>query len=153
MRSLNEFLEAVGAKHGYDEETLLKINTKRFSVGEELGDFVLDRRQLVYAGRYLGKTRREFLPSSILLDELSHVEGLSMVNVDAETAWLFVCGRDIFQEKIVLAEGEFREGKAFLVVFEGNCLGYGVVEPFEGRLILRNVFDLGDFLRRERQGS
>jgi ribosome biogenesis protein Nip4 len=150
MRSLNEFLAAVGAKARYDEETLLKINTKRFSVGEELGTFMLDRRQLIYAGRYLGKTRREFLPSSILLEELSRVEGLNRVHVDAETAWLFVCGRDIFGENMRRVEGEFTDGNAFLVMFEGSCLGYGVVEPSEGRLILRNVFDIGDFLRRER---
>jgi hypothetical protein len=35
-------------------------------------------------------------------------------------------------------------------MFGGSCLGYGVVEPYEGRLILRNVLDIGDFLRRER---
>jgi ribosome biogenesis protein Nip4 len=150
MRSLNEFLTAIGAEHGYDEEKLLKINTKRFSVGEELGNFVLDRRQLVYAGRYLGKTKREFLPSSILLEKLSRVEGLNRVHVDAETAWLFVCGRDIFGENVRSAEGEFADGNAFLVMFGGSCLGYGVVEPYEGRLILRNVLDIGDFLRRER---
>lgn len=150
MRSLNEFLTAIGAEHGYDEEKLLKINTKRFSVGEELGNFVLDRRQLVYAGRYLGKTKREFLPSSILLDELSRVEGLNRIHVDAETAWLFVCGRDIFGENVRRVEGEFADGNAFLVMFGGSCLGYGVVEPSEGRLILRNVLDIGDFLRRER---
>jgi ribosome biogenesis protein Nip4 len=151
MRSLNELLAAVGVKTSYDEETLLKINTKRFSVGEELGNFMLDRRQLVYAGRYLGKTRREFLPSSILLDELSRVEGLNRIHVDADIAWLFVCGRDIFGENVRSAEGEFADGNAFLVMFGGSCLGYGVVEPFEGRLILRNVLDIGDFLRREKK--
>ena len=150
MRSLNEFLTAIGAEHGYDEEKLLKINTKRFSVGEELGNFVLDRRQLVYAGRYLGKTKREFLPSSILLEKLSRVEGLNRIHVDAETAWLFVCGRDIFGENVRRVEGEFADGNAFLVMFGGSCLGYGVVEPSERRLILRNVLDIGDFLRRER---
>jgi ribosome biogenesis protein Nip4 len=150
MRSLNEFLASVGAEPSYDDESLLKINTKRFTVSEELGSFILDRRQLVYAGRYLGKTRRWFLPSSILLEELSRVEDLNRVHVDAETAWLFVCGRDIFGESVLRAEGEFREGNAFLVMFGGSCLGYGVVEPSEGRLILRNVLDIGDFLRRER---
>lgn len=151
MRSLNEFLTAIGAEHGYDEEKLLKVNTKRFVVDGKLSDFVLDRRQLVYAGRYLGKTRREFLPSSILLDELSRVEGLNRIHVDAETAWLFVCGRDIFGENVRRMEGEFAGGNAFLVMFGGSCLGYGVVEPSEGRLILRNVLDIGDFLRREKK--
>ena len=150
MRSLNEFLAAVGAEASYQDESLLKINTKRFTVIGELGGFILDRRHLVYAGRYLGKTRRWFLPSSILLEELDRVEGLNRVHVDAEAAWLFVCGRDIFEEKVLKAEGVFREGNAFLVMFCGSCLGYGVVEPSEGRLILRNVLDIGDFLRRER---
>jgi hypothetical protein len=31
-----------------------------------------------------------------------------------------------------------------------DCLGYGRVEICTGKMLLRNIFDLGDFLRRER---
>jgi ribosome biogenesis protein Nip4 len=70
--------------------------------------------------------------------------------VNRETGWLFVCGRDVFEESTLKKEGEFEEGVLSLVMLEGSCLGYGRVESFQGKRILKNVFDIGDFLRRER---
>jgi ribosome biogenesis protein Nip4 len=151
LKGLEEFLASVRARYSVDDESLLKVNIKRFVVGEKLRGLIFSKLNLVYAGKYLGKMKKEFLPSSILLDELNDQEVLNRIHTDRETAWLFVCGRDIFEDKIQRLEGKFKEGNAFLVMHEGHCLGYGRVEPFEGRMILRNVFDIGDFLRRERQ--
>ncbi len=65
--------------------------------------------------------------------------------------WLFVCGRVIFEESIVRAEGVLEEGAFFLVMLRDDCLGYVMIETRDGRRLLRNIFDLGDFLRRERR--
>jgi ribosome biogenesis protein Nip4 len=35
-------------------------------------------------------------------------------------------------------------------MMDGDCLGYGRVEKQGEKTILRNLFDIGDFLRRER---
>ena len=78
---------------------------------------------------------------------------LNRVHVDRETGWLFVCGRDVFEESILRAESDFEEGALSLVMMDGSCLGYGRVEGFQGRRILKNIFDIGDFLRRERWRS
>ncbi len=106
--------------------------------------------RLVYAGKLLGRTKREFMPSAVLLRELGKLEGPHKVWVDERVGWLFVCGRDVFVENIQKSEGDLTEGTCFLVMLDGDCLGYGRIETHEGKMILKNVFDIGDFLRRER---
>lgn len=152
MRLLREFLKGVGSSLAPDEDGLVRINNKRFTAGEELTGLLPTRRGLVYAGRFLGKDKRVFIPSSILLEELAREPGTRKAHVDRRTAWLFVCGRDVFHDNMRV-ESELRLGELYLVVFEGECLGYGRVEEFEGSLILKNLFDLGDFLRRERKST
>jgi len=149
MRLLRKFLERVGSKYTFDEEEYQKLNNKRFLVSPELKERIIRKDRLVYAGCFLGKDRKDFQPSSILLKKLEEEENLNRIYVNRDTAWLFVCGRDIFSENITKFEGEFTVGNYFLVVFNGECLGYGRVWDFEGKLILKNIFDIGDFLRRE----
>lgn len=154
MRLLKRFLDGVGSSLNVDEDRLLRINNRRFTVGEDLDDFIFRWDNLVYAGKLLGKDRRLFHPSPALLQEVASEKGdLNRIHVDRETGWLFVCGRDIFEESILRKEGEFEEGSFSLVMLDGDCLGYGRVEMFQGRRILKNVFDIGDFLRRERWRS
>ena len=151
MRLLKKFLEGVDSALTVDEERLLRINNRRFIVGDDLDDFIFRWDNLVYAGKLLGKDRNLFHPSPTLLQELASEEGpLNRAHVNRETGWLFVCGRDVFEESILRKEGEFEEGTLSLVMLDGSCLGYGRVEPFQGKRILKNVFDIGDFLRRER---
>jgi len=151
VRLLKKFLEGVGSALTVDEERLLRINNRRFTVGENLDDFIFRWDNLVYAGKLLGKDRKLFHPSPTLLKEIASEEGpLNRVHVDRETGWLFVCGRDVFEESILRKEGAFEEGSLSLVMLEGSCLGYGRVESFREKRILKNVFDIGDFLRRER---
>jgi ribosome biogenesis protein Nip4 len=151
VRLLKKFLEGVGSSLTVDEGRLLRINNRRFTVGENLDDFIFRWDNLVYAGKLLGKDRRLFHPSPTLLQEIASEEGsLNRVHVDRETGWLFVCGRDVFEESILRKDGGFEEGDLSLVMLEGDCLGYGRIEMFQGKKILKNVFDIGDFLRRER---
>jgi len=151
VRLMRKFLEGVGSSLAVDEGRLLRINNRRFTVGEDIEACILRGRSLVYAGKLLGKDRNLFHPSPALLQEVASGQGpLNRVHVDREVGWLFVCGRDIFEESILRREGAFEEGALSLVMLDGECLGYGRVETFEGRRMLRNVFDIGDFLRRER---
>ena len=149
MRLLRKFLERIGSKYTFDEEDYQKLNNKRFLVSSELKERIIRKDRMVYAGSFLGKDRKDFQPSSILLKKLEKEENLNRIHVNRDTAWLFVCGRDIFSENIIALEGEFNVGNYFLVMFNGECLGYGRVWDFNGKLILKNIFDIGDFLRRE----
>ena len=146
MRLLRRFLNQVGSKL---EAEALMIDSKRFTLSQEMERHGFSRENLVYAGTYLGRNRRRFEPGSPLLQMLASEEKTRKVHLDREAAWLFVCGRDIFEENIRRVEGNLELGGHYLVMFEGRCIGYGRFETSAGIHVIRNLFDLGDFLRRE----
>lgn len=149
MSELKDFLAAIGAVVEPAGERV-SLNNRRFAVSPEVAAQIHDKGRLVYAGKLLGRTKGEFIPSAGLLRELGKMQGPNRVWVDEKVGWLFACGRDVFGESIMRAEGELAERACFLVMLEGDCLGYGRVEKQEEKVILRNIFDIGDFLRRER---
>ena len=76
------------------------------------------------------------------------------VVLNKKASWLFICGRDVFQQGIIKAIGSQRKGDCTLVLNEfGECLGFGVLtaslKEQSGKIAIRNVLDVGDFLRRE----
>lgn len=112
-------------------------------------------RNFSYAGTYLGRIEAEkFVPSFSLLRLVAEAGG-NMVTVDEKTAWLFICGRDVFRRGVLRVEGSPRKGDYALIMNKrGECLGYGEILSLEsggGRVAVKNVLDLGDFLRREKQ--
>jgi ribosome biogenesis protein Nip4 len=125
------------------------IDSKRFTLSQEMRRHGFSRENLVYAGTYLGRNRRRFEPGSPLLQMLAAEEETKKVHLDRDAAWLFVCGRDIFEESLRRVEGALELGVYYLVMFEGRCIGYGRFETSAGIHVIRNLFDVGDFLRRE----
>jgi ribosome biogenesis protein Nip4 len=152
MKELRDFLAAIGADFLPEGEPL-NLNNRRFTLSHELFEQLYAKNKLVYAGKLLGRTKREFIPSTILLRELSCLHGVNKIWVDERIGWLFTCGRDVFEESIQRIEGTFEEGTYFLVMLNLDCLGYGIVEKLAQKRILRNIFDIGDFLRRENAKS
>jgi ribosome biogenesis protein Nip4 len=79
------------------------------------------------------------------------------VMVDEKSEWLFIVGRDLFKRGILKATGSKRRGAYSLVVNpHGECLGFGRVlssldENGKKQVAVRNISDVGDFLRRERR--
>jgi len=149
VKELRDFLAAIGAVYEPTGERV-NLNDRRFVVGPEVAAHLRDRGRLIYSGKLLGRTKAEFIPAAGLLRELGRMEEPHKAWVDERVGWLFACGRDVFGESILRSEGELAEGTCFLVMMGGDCLGYGIVETSGGRTMLRNVFDIGDFLRRER---
>ncbi|OGD58119.1 hypothetical protein A3K78_00750 [Candidatus Bathyarchaeota archaeon RBG_13_52_12] len=150
MSEMKDFLTAIVAVYEPVGERI-NLNDRRFVVSPEVAAQIHDRGRMVYAGKLLGRTKREFMPGTSLLRELSKIEGPNKVWVDDRVGWLFVCGRDIFEESIIRAEGILEEGTCFLVMLGDRCLGYGRLDTQEGKKLLKNIFDLGDFLRREKR--
>ena len=77
--------------------------------------------------------------------------------LDRKASWLFICGRDVMGKGIVRVQGPGKKETNTLVLNEfGECLGFGrIVVKLSGSLgdnevAVRNVSDIGDFLRRER---
>jgi ribosome biogenesis protein Nip4 len=74
--------------------------------------------------------------------------------VDRKTAWLFICGRDIFRKGILVVHGSRQKGDHTLVLNEfGECLGFGKItrslDAEKTQVVVKNISDVGDFLRRE----
>lgn len=144
MRLLKRFLRLVGSK--YQPDRVYRINNKRF-ITEYIP--VTEKEHLTYTGKYLGRDRRAFEPSSILLDQLGREEETRKVCVNRKIGWLFICGKDVFAENVINFEGGQELGKHYLVMFGEDCLGYGRYETSNDIQVIRNLFDIGDFLRRE----
>lgn len=144
MRLLKRFLRDIGSK--YKPVDVVNINNKRFS-----STLVppIDITELVYTGTYLGQNRQRFEPSSILLQMLSDEPSTHKVYVDRDTAWLFVVGKDVFDENIVDRTAGVRLGGYCLVMFGEECIGYGRYETSRDLRVVKNLYDVGDFLRRE----
>jgi ribosome biogenesis protein Nip4 len=89
---------------------------------------------------FLGKTKNIWEPSTILLRLIAAQPYVHKVWVDDAAAWLFVCGRDVFTEHIQQNTPDLVEGVNYLIMLGDDCLGYA----------LKNLIDIGDFLRREK---
>jgi ribosome biogenesis protein Nip4 len=150
MRQLEGFLRSIGAGYEVPEEDVVRINNKRFAASPALRASMTRRDRLIYAGRFLGRTKNVWEPSAILLREVAGQSAARKAWVDDQAAWLFVCGRDVFTERITRIDPEAAEGTNYLVMLGDDCLGYGRLQTVDGKLILRNLFDIGDFLRREK---
>jgi ribosome biogenesis protein Nip4 len=125
------------------------MNNQYFLLNDEMRSFILDKNLLVYAGEYLGKDQRQFIPSSILLEKLAEESSTKKVYVEQNAGWLFVCGKDLFEENIIDVAGKLTLGQYYLVMMGDSCLGYGRYETSANRRVIHNLFDIGDFLRRE----
>jgi ribosome biogenesis protein Nip4 len=144
MRLLKRFLRDLGSK--YKPSDLVYINNKRFT--SPIAPPV-EITELVYTGTYLGQNRQRFKPSSILLQMLVKEPSTQKVYVDRDTAWLFVVGKDVFDENILDRTTGVRLGGYCLVMFGEECIGYGRYETSRDIKVVKNLYDVGDFLRRE----
>jgi ribosome biogenesis protein Nip4 len=86
-------------------------------------------------------------------------EKANKVIIDRKTAWLFICGRDIFRKGLI-ETNNLKKGDFTLVMNEYNeCLGFGKISlnlqgpPDSEQVAINNILDIGNFLRRERPKS
>ena len=148
-----DFALKVKAKVAFDPDLVVEKGGRYFLLSKNLK--AIASRNFFYAGRYLGKVKDgKFFPSFNLLAILAEAEA-SKVVVNEKAAWLFICGRDIFGGGIVSVQGSRREGDFALVLNEfEECLGFGrIVRDLgakDAKVVVQNILDVGDFLRRER---
>jgi ribosome biogenesis protein Nip4 len=144
MRLLTRFLTQIGSEYRPDE--VFRSNSLRFTDPIE-AKFPKDK--IVYNGFYLGQNKKWFEPSSLMLQKLAAEEGTRKAWIGREAAWLFVVGRDVFEENVQAFTENVSLGNYCLVMFGGDCIGYGRYETSGNLKVIKNIFDLGDFLRRE----
>jgi ribosome biogenesis protein Nip4 len=154
MKILKEFVSQFGVSINLNENLIAKKGNRYFLLNEKLRKLV--KEGFFYAGIYLGKVKNgKFFPSFNLLAMMAQKRA-NKIFVDKRSEWLFICGRDIFKQGITKVLGSKRKGGYTLVLNQyGECLGFGKIvynldDIVEG-VAVKNICDLGDFLRREKR--
>jgi ribosome biogenesis protein Nip4 len=153
MKPLLKFVSQFGGQIAINSELILEKNARYYLLTPSIRKFAVG--DFFYAGLYLGKVKNGlFFPSFNLLNMLLEVAANRVV-LDRKAAWLFICGRDVFYEGVLKFIGSKQRGEAVLVLNEfGDCLGFGRLTSKtvdgKGSLAVKNILDVGDFLRRER---
>ena len=136
-----------------NKDLILKRQNRYFLLNQELKGFIA--KDFYYAGVYLGKDKNgRFYPSFNLLEMIAKKDSNKVI-VNKKTEWLFVCGRDIFRKGILRLIGLNKRNYYTLVLNQYNeCLGFGkIVSEVAGGeedIFVKNILDIGDFLRREK---
>lgn len=154
MKAVAKFARQVGARLVLNAEFVVNKAGRYFLLSEALRE--ISCKNFYYAGTYLGKVKNgKFFPSFNLLAMLAKGDANKVI-IDKQAAWLFICGRDIFRRSIIAVYGSRKKGAHTLVMNEfGECLGFGKIQyPLDAaarddEVAVKNVLDVGDFLRRE----
>lgn len=152
---IEDFAKLFGARLSLDRALIVRKGDEFFMLSRNLKKLARKGGDWLFAGLYLGKIKGEnFLPSFSLLFMIAE-QAKNRVVVDDKAAWLFICGRDIFKEGVMEAYGSKNRGAYTLVLnCHGECLGFGKItrdlDKAKSGVIVKNVLDVGDFLRRER---
>jgi ribosome biogenesis protein Nip4 len=154
-RAIIEFASQFGVKIALNLDLIVEKAGRFYLVNPVLKPLV--RPDFFSVGVFLGKAKEgKFFPSFNLLGMLAKKEANRII-VDRKAAWLFICGRDVLRKSIVRVQGPGKKDTNTLVLNEfGECLGFGrIVEKLsdavgDNEVAVRNVSDIGDFLRRER---
>lgn len=154
MKLLKEFVNLFGAHINLNENLIVKNGNRYFLLNEKLKKLI--REDFFYAGIYLGKVKKgTFFPSFNLLSMIAEKKA-NKIFVDKRSEWLFICGRDIFKQGIKKVVSSKRKGDYALILNQyGECLGFGRIignlDKMVDGVAVKNISDLGDFLRREKR--
>ena len=153
MKQIKDFVSRFQTRISLDKSLIVKRRDRYFLLDDSLKRLI--SKDFFYAGTYLGKTKRgKFFPSFNLLRMIAE-EKANKVMVDKKTEWLFICGRDIFKQGITEVMGSKRKGDYTLILNQhGECLGFGRIlcnpDKAKDGVVIENISDIGDFLRREK---
>ena len=154
MKAIMKFASQLGAKFYLKGDLTVNKAGRYFLLNESL--LKVTRQNFYYAGIYLGKVKNgKFFPSFNLLTMIAKGEANKVI-VNKKAAWLFICGRDVFRTGILAVRGSRKKGDPVLVLNEfDECLGFGrlicnlVGTAKKGEIAIKDILDVGDFLRRE----
>jgi len=149
-----EFIEKFTDEELIREDDVFQLGEEWYLVPRAL--FALGKdlpRHPVFVGTFLGRKKNNYLvPGVALLEKLAASKKAKKVVVNDKSAWLFVCGKNVLHSSIVSTENSPAVGDWALVLQGKECIGFGKIETAlsDKNGAITNVFDIGDFLRRER---
>lgn len=131
---------------------LLELDKKFFFVPDILKEIRIETKP-ASIGLFLGEMKKgKFSPSLALLDIMAKTSNEKIVVKDiGEMDFLY--GKDLRKRHIKNIAGEKKVGFLKLIVNDKNeCLGYGkiVKELNSVGVVVKNILDKGDYLRREK---
>ena len=155
MKIISDFVKQFNASIPFDKSCVVQNRNRYYFLPNKMKQQI--PKGFFYAGVYIGAIKSSsFFPSFLLLEMIGEHKTNKLV-VDKKTAWLFICGRDIFKQGI-LKGNNLKKGEYALILNEHNeCLGFGKIvhstreELDKNEVVVKNVLDLGDFLRREKR--
>ena len=151
-KPITDFATRIKAKIFLDPRLIVEKDGRYYLLTKKLQGVA--RKDFFYAGKYLGKAKKaKFFPSFNLLTLLAETKANKII-IDEKAAWLFICGRDVFSNRITAVHGSKRKGDHTLILNRfGECLGFGRIigdlDAKNGEAVVKNISDVGDFLRRE----
>lgn len=155
MKLITDFISRLASTISLDKNLIVQKQDRYFLLNENLKRQI--QKDFFYAGIYLGKVKnRKFFPSFNLLAMIAERKANKII-VDEKAEWLFICGRDLFERGILQVIGTKRKGDYTLIMNQRNeCLGFGKIlhdmneKKGKHNVVVKNISDIGDFLRRER---
>ena len=153
-KPIENFVSQFNANISLNRDLIVKQRARYFLLNKILKQSTSE--DFFYAGIYLGKLRNKiFFPSFNLLRMIAKAEA-NKITVDRKTEWLFICGRDIFKRGIKRTSGSKKKGAYTLVLNQyDECLGFGKIlhslDAEKEGAVVKNISDIGDFLRREKR--
>ena len=156
MKQITDFVSRLGTSLELDENQIAEKQGRFYLVSRKVKESV--QGDFFYAGTYLGKIRQGvFFPSFNLLAMIAKRKEANKVMVNERSEWLFIVGRDLFKRGILKASGSQKKGAYTLIVNQqGESLGFGRImhsldeKEKKQEVAVRNISDIGDFLRREK---
>lgn len=155
MRVVDDFAEKLCSNFSVSKDKIINKNGKIFLVNKKLIKY--SKKNFFYAGLFLGKIKKGQIDPSLYLLSLLSKNKANKVIVDNKTAWQVIYGKNIYKNGILGFEGSFQKGDIVLILNNySDCLGLGKIErdlnkkSKENEIIVKNLFDIGDFLRREK---
>ena len=155
MKVVEDFVEKLGSKFSLASNKIINKNGRVFLVNKKFYEYY--KKSFFYAGLFLGNIKKGKLVPSLYLLSLLSKNIANKVIVDDKMAWLVIYGKDIFSKGILRVEGSLQKGDITLILNSyGDCLGLGKIifdldkKSEEDKVIVKNLFDIGDFLRREK---
>jgi ribosome biogenesis protein Nip4 len=146
---MKKFIEQFTKQKLFDEALVRRIGNDFFLVQPELAQ-ILKKIRLppLQVGLYLGREEAKTAKPSLDLLQMLAKTDAKKVWLNEKGSWMFICKRPALAPSIV--KNEAKEGELVLVMTERDeCIGYGI---FDGKGV-KNYYDIGDFLRRERRAK
>lgn len=151
---MREFISFFTREKIVDENNILQLRSDFYLVSDELMKIMRKTgHNTCFAGIYLGKKKKNFLPGLYLLKKLAE-KSKNRVTVNEKGAWMFICGKHIYAKSVTSFNPKLRINDFVLVMNQHDeCLGYGkMINRFDSKKVaVQNIFDIGDFVRRERK--